>query len=166
MVRLLRGRKLDFYKTWLLPVCVHVQLMLNTEGCCDSLGRRCYRTCSHTHMHTDNTAFQTLLLVMSGSEEHILLDVAHTLWQGDLCVCLLYVSFCPFFPSRVFWSFCRNADSSQFASKPARLCLYKFGFEKFTVQLCRLNIFHTVFTCVHHHPPPQSGLLLCWGLQL
>lgn len=55
-----------------------------------------------------------------------------------------------------------DATSLQFVPKPARLCLHKYGFEKFTVQLCRLNISYTVFmsvcvcVCVRSTSPLQS----------
>lgn len=56
-----------------------------------------------------------------------------------------------------------DPTSSQVVAKPASSCLYKYGFESFTVQLCRLNISYTVFGCMcacvaHFTSQPQSDL--------
>ncbi len=109
---------------------------------------------SHTQNHRACTTVwrRTHTLLMPGNENHILLDFASTSVLGDLCQCVCVFS--PFtHKTHIFWSLCHDATASQFAPKPARWCLHEYVFEKFKVQLCRLNMSYTVFVCVVLAPP-------------
>lgn len=141
-------------------VCVHACVfasVLNSESCCEQLGRHCYTTCSHTdteyRQHFDDI---THTLLMPGIVEHILLDLAHICFMVTLCV-----FFSPFtHKTHTFWSLHHDATASQFAPTPARLCLHEHVFEKFKVRLCRLNISsNSVFMCVVLAPPHNFTLV-------
>lgn len=105
-----------------------------------------------THRYTGlhNSLKTCKILLMPGDEEPILLDLAHiTLMVKCVCIShLLHTRHPPFDLSSAMMPLL------QFASKPARFCLHEYAFEKFKLQLCRLNISsNSVFMCVVLAPP-------------
>ena len=126
-----------------LFVCV-CAVLLNTERLCDSLDKHCYKMCyrSHTHTHTHRDRATADFYYSCLAKRNTLLNHNAPSQRGTLlrlCACLnLYFSS----HRCTFWSSSLDATSSQFEPKSANFCLYKYGFEKFTVQLCRLNTSH------------------------
>lgn len=131
----IEGRKLDFYKSWLLAKCVFVcvcahacvfAFVLNTESHCESLGRHCYKTCSLTHKHTEYTQhFKDMHEDYSClAMRNMLLARAHLSRHGDLCVSncvflLLRSRHTPFDPSvmmPLLHSLCPNLQDCVYKS--------------------------------------------------
>lgn len=123
----IEGRKLDFYKSWLLLakcvcVCAHAfvfAVVLNTKCYCESLDRHCYKTCPSTQRYSMHTLLKTYTHITHVWQRgtHIISSCSCLPSFWPVCVCV-FVYFSPF--THNFWSLCHDATASQFAPKSER----------------------------------------------